>query len=126
MITLPMPALFALALLIVGLLALLYLQMLMIRNRNEMIATDERLIANYQKVNECNDRIIQLQEEQIGNAEKRAANYEYLYTLAKDAGNDASKLMGYIANANYCMDEGDLDAAQGHLTDAMKYLQETV
>jgi hypothetical protein len=111
-ITLPIPALFALALLIVGLLAVMYLQFLLIRNRNEMIAIDERLIANNDKIIsnlneiialheerkveadgliaslhkliESKDRMIRLQELQIENAEKRAANFEYLYYLAKN------------------------------------------
>jgi hypothetical protein len=84
MITIPIPILTVLILLALAQPVLLYLQFLLIRNRNEMIATNDRLIVNYQTINKCNDRIIQLQEEQIRNAERRATNYEYLYNIARN------------------------------------------
>jgi hypothetical protein len=94
------------------LLILLYWQFLLIRNRNRYIvilqdigANDDKIIGNLNetitlheerkaeadgliatlhKIIESNDRLIRLQEAQIENAEKRAANYEYLYYLAKN------------------------------------------
>jgi predicted PurR-regulated permease PerM len=74
MITIPLPVLIVLALLVVGLLV----RMAMILNNGD------KIIDNLVTVNKINDRIIQLQEKQIQNAERRAANYEYLYNIARN------------------------------------------
>jgi hypothetical protein len=112
MITIPIPALITLAILVAALLFLLYMQMRMIRNGDKLIAilqqrcaSDDKiignlneiinlhterkaeadgLIASLHKISESKDRLIRLQELQIENAEKRAANFEYLYYLAKN------------------------------------------
>jgi predicted PurR-regulated permease PerM len=74
MITISIPALIILALLIVA----LFVRMAMLLNNGD------KIIDNLVTVNKINDRIIQLQEKQIHNAERRAANYEYLYKLAEN------------------------------------------
>jgi hypothetical protein len=74
MITLPIPAFIILTLLIVA----LFVRMAM------LLSNGDKIIYNLVNVNKINDRIIQLQEKQIQNAERRAANYEYLYKLAEN------------------------------------------
>lgn len=47
-----------------------------------IVAQDEH-IAQLKIVNQCNDRIIELKDRHIENANRRADNFEYLYNLAR-------------------------------------------
>jgi hypothetical protein len=113
MITLPMPVLILPALFIVALLAVLYLQVQMIRNLNESNANSDKLIANYkelvtnlQETIKIRDDLLQLKDDLITNqkeiirvdkvvnncnnrliaiAKERAEKFEYLYNLAKQS-----------------------------------------